>query len=134
MKGTTLTDHIRDEMVGAKNDYIRTMGELMTEYLRLHPETEIEEKKTLAGAFSALRSAAQKKQSGGCYAMPPKEVFSGMLEYYGLPHADADYRACMAAMVGQTAPDAPTPTAKPDVPAKMGGMDDLLDLDALLGV
>ena len=143
MKGPELMDRIRDEMAAAKNDYIAAMGELMTEYLRLHPECEIDDKKNLSGAFDALREAARKKAKGGCYAMPPQEVVRGMVEYFGLPHADADYRACMAAMIGQRVPDAPAPIAPapitPAAPAPepkrtTGGLDDLLDLDALMGV
>lgn len=137
MKGPELMDRIRDEMA-AKNDYIASMGELMTEYLRLHPECEIDDKKNLSGAYNALRESARKKAKGGCYAMPPQEVFRGMIEYFGLPHADADYRACMAAMIGQSVPDAPTPIAPaaptPEPKRSAGGLDDLLDLDALMGV
>lgn len=107
MKGTELIDRIRDEMAAAKNGYIDMMGEMMTEYLRLHPETEIDDKKNLKGACAALRSTAQKKQKGGCYAMPPREVFAGMMDYFTLPHADADFRACMAAVIGQNISDSP---------------------------
>ena len=140
MKGSELMDRIRDEMAAAKNDYIAAMGELMTEYLRLHPECEIDKKKNLAGAYNALREAARKKAKGGCYAMPPQEVFRGMMEYFGFAHADADYRACMAAMIGQSTPDVPapiasaTPTPEHELKRMTGSLDDLLDLDALMGV
>ena len=89
MKGQVLIDRIRDEMAAAKNDYVSMMGELMTAYLRIHPDTEIDGTLKPVGAFNALREAARKKQKGGCYAMPPREVFDGMLDYYKLPHADA---------------------------------------------
>ena len=141
MKGTELMDRIRDEMVAAKNDYVSMMGELMTEYLRIHPETEIDSKKNLQGAFGALRSAAQKKQKGGCYAMPPQEVFDGMMAYFGIPHADADYRACMMALIGQTTADAPAAVMSDRAAARRQesskpektDVDDLFDLDALMG-
>ncbi len=132
MKGTELTDRIRDEMAAAKNDYVSMMGEMMTEYLRIHPETEIDEKKSLKGAYDVLYGIARKKQKGGCYAMPPREVFGEMLGYYGLPHTGADFAACMMAVIGQTAEDgaAEKNTAIP----RKESTDDLFDLDALLGV
>ena len=129
MKGTELMDRIRDEMNAADNDYIDTMGDLLTEYLRMHPDAEVDGKKSLKGAFDALRSQAQKKQKGGCYAMPPREVFGGMMEYFELPHTPADYSACMAAVIGQSAPDAPAPAVEAP---KTENLNDLLDLDALL--
>ena len=148
MKGTELADAIRDEMAKSGNSYIEMMGEMMTEYLRMHPETEIDDRKNLKGAFDALKNAARKKQKGGCYAMPPREVFGGMMEYFALSHADADFRACMAALIGQEIPAVERKTAisQPTSPTdsfaqgshKAAGekrdMDDLFDLDALLGV
>lgn len=135
MKGTELADRIRDEMAAAKHDYIDMLGELLTEYLRIHPETEMDGEKSLKGALDALRKTAQKKQKGGCYAMPPKEIFSGMMDYFQLPHTDADFAACMMAMIGQSAADTPEREAEtqPQI-APEKSMDDLLDLDALLGV
>lgn len=151
MKGTELTDRIRDEMAAAKNDYVSMMGELMTEYLRLHPQTEIDDKKNLKGAFDALQAIARKKQKGGCYAMPPREVFGEMLAYYGLAHTDADFAACMMAVIGQSAvgdevaEDAGNSLGLPAAShthlnkagkengAAKAECDDLFDLDALLG-
>lgn len=118
-------------MATAKNDYIIMMGEMLTEYLRLHTETEIDSKCNLAGAFEALKQIAKKKQRGGCYAMPPREVFDEMMVYFDLPHADADYKEVMLAMVGQQTPDVPAPKARPKQAAPAG---DLFDLDALLEV
>ena len=40
-----------------------------------------------------LRERARKKAKAGCYAMPPKEAFDGLMDYYGLAHSDADYGA-----------------------------------------
>lgn len=128
MRGTELLDAIRDEMAASKDDYIAMLGELMTEYLRLHPETELPKDKTLKGTFEHLKSAAKKKAKGGCYAMPPKEIFEGMLEYYGLAPEAGDAGACFAAAIGQTAPD-PVCTPEPVKAAK----EDPFDLDSLLG-
>ena len=128
MRGTELLDAIRDEMAAAKDDYIQSMGELMTEFLRIRPESEIGEDKTLKGAFEHLKAQAKKKAKGGCYAMPPQEIFFGMLEYYGLTGTAQEAAACFAAQIGQTAPD-PVDIPAPATPA----VDDPFDLDALLG-
>jgi hypothetical protein len=134
MKGPELIDRVRDEMAAAKNDYIAMLGEMLTVYLNAHAEAEIDEKKSLKGAFEALRNAARKKQNGGCYAMPPREAFEGMMQYYGLPHADADFANCMAAVIGQKVPDAPdAPDAMPASPKPTPAPADEFDLDALLG-
>ena len=148
MKGTELADAIRDEMVKSGNSYIETMGEMMTEYLRIHPEMEIDDRKNLKGAFDALKNAARKKQKGGCYAMPPREVFGGMMEYFALPHADADFRACIAALIGQSMPDSPAArladagtaeicgaiSRRYEETAQRNSIADEFDLDALLEV
>ena len=152
MKGTELADHIRDEMAKAGHDYVAMLGELMTEYLRRHPETEIDGKLTLKGAYDALREKARKKAKAGCYAMPPREAFDGMMDYYGLPHSDADFGACMMAIIGQCAKggaSAPTSASEPEVSLRVAAtrsgaaakpiqaandLADLLDIDALLGV
>lgn len=145
MKGNELIDCIRDEMAAAKNGYIGTLGELMTEYLRLHPEAEASEGKSLQGAYSALRSTALKKQKGGFYAMPPKELFVGLMDYFGFPHAPSDFRACFGALIGQALPDAPATEMSNAVVSEIcasisrrhenGGRDrtmDEFDLDTLL--
>ena len=130
MKGNELMDRVRDEMAAAKHGYIEMLGEMMTAYLRRHPETEVDGKKTLEGAYRRLHSAAAKKQQDRCYAMPPAEGFGLLMEYYGLPHDRAEYEACMLEMLGRSAPDRsdaapPAQAAKPK--------DDLFDLDGLLG-
>lgn len=131
MKGTEAIDAVRDQMAQAKDDYVATLGELMTEYLRLHPETELPEGSTLKGAFEHLKGMAKKKAKGGCYAMPPKEIFDGMMEYYGLKPEDGDAGRCFAAAIGQTAPD---PVCAPEpVRAAAPARNDPFDLDSLLG-
>ena len=45
----------------------------------------LDEKKSLAGAISAMREAARKKQHGGYYAMAPDEAWEIVRKYYGLP-------------------------------------------------
>lgn len=51
----------------------------------------LDEKKTLAGAISAMREAARKKQHGGYYAMAPDEAWEIVRKYYGLAAADAPH-------------------------------------------
>lgn len=118
-------DAIRDEMAKGGNDYIEMLGELMTEYLRRHPEhITAPDGKTLKGAFDKMREAAKKKQKGGSYAMPPEEIFRELMEYYGMPGTPEDLAACFMAAIGQSTPDAP-PEPKPE---------DDFDLDALMGI
>lgn len=139
MRGNEATDAIRDEMAKSKNDYIRTLGELMTEYLRIHPEAEIPEKSTLEGAYKALQEQAKKKVKGECYTMPPMEIFNGLMEHYGLKATREDAVSCFMGAIGQNRPDAPTPAPAPAAapaaqkPAPKPA-DDLFDLDALMGV
>lgn len=130
MKGNELMDCVRDEMAAAKHGYIEMLGEMMTAYLRRHPETEVDEKKTLEGAYKHLHSTAAKKQQSRCYAMPPAEGFGLLMEYYGLPHDKAEYEACMLEMLGQSVLDKPDST--PPVQAAKP-TDDPFDLDGLLG-
>ena len=130
MRGTEAMDLIRDQMAKSKDDYVSMMGEVMTEYLRMHPDAEIGEDRTLKGAFDHLKAEAKKKQKGGCYAMPPKEIFDGMMAYYGLTPEDGDGARCFATALGQSTPD-PVEPMEPVKPAKD---DDLFDIDALLGL
>ena len=125
MKGTEAMDHVRDEMAKAKDGYTAYMGELMTAWLRLHPDAELDGKKTLAGAFVALKETAKKKAKSGCYAMPPDEIFAGMMEYYGIAADDGDFRACVKTMYGEAPEVRRAPAEKP---VSLG-----LDLDELLG-
>ena len=47
----------------------------------------LDEKKTIAGAISAMREAARKKQHGGYYAMAPDEAWEIVRKYYGIKEA-----------------------------------------------
>lgn len=127
MKGSELIDRIRDEMAAATDGYTAMMGEMMTEFLRLHPQTEIGEDRTLKGAFDHLKAEAKKKAKGGCYAMLPKEIFDGMMQYYGLTPDAGDMMRCFMAATGEA-----TPLEKPEG-EKLASADDAFDLDLLLG-
>ena len=128
MKGSELIDRIRGEMAAATDGYTAMMGEMMTEFLRLHPQTEIGEGRTLKGAFDHLKAEAKKKAKGGCYAMPPKEIFDGMMQYYGQTPDAGDMMRCFMAAAGEA-----TPPEKPEE-EKLASADDAFDLDLLLGM
>ena len=55
------------------------------------------EGKTLTGAVTAVRNAAQKKAVSNCAVLTPDEVFSNIDKYFGFP---ADARAQERAMAG----------------------------------
>lgn len=102
MKGTELMDRIRDEMAAANDSLVSMIGELLTEYLLIHPEAEIDEKHTLRGAAEEMEKNARKKQKNGRYAYGMREGFDFIMDYFGFTHANADHRACLTAMIGQT--------------------------------
>ena len=73
----------------------------------------LDEKKTLAGAISAMREAARKKQHGGYYAMAPDVAWEIVRKYYGI-----------------AVDDAAPPTASGGSPLKEGAAEDgKIDLD-----
>ena len=121
-------DAVRDEMAAAKDGYIGMLGEMLTEYIRLHPDQPAPEGKTLKGAFDRLREAARKKAKGGAYAMPPQEAFDLLMDYYGMTPAADDFGRVMTAVLGLGAPAAAPEARKTREPAA-----DPFDLDALLG-
>ena len=132
MRGNQLLDSVRDAMASADDGYVEALGEMMTVYLQRHPETEVEDGKSLKGALGHLRSVAQKKQKDRCYAMPPAEAFALLLEYYGITPGAGEYKACMLALIGQTDTAAHEDMPQPVPQKEPEG--DLFDLDALLGV
>lgn len=130
MKGTQAMDHIRDEMAATKEDSISVIGEMMTVYLMRNPEVEIAEDKTLKGAYGAMFDLAKKNRGkSNCYFMQPRMAFDTIMQYFGIKPDQAEFDACMLGMIGQSAPD--THDAAPA--QSESDIDDLLDLDALLG-
>lgn len=113
MSETLFVDAIRDEMAETTDRYAQMLGEIMTEWLRIHLEqVHAPDGKSLKGAMNALKAAAKKKAKDGVYAMPPREAFDLTLEHFGLTPTDEDYGRCMAAMLGieqhaKRVPDAP---------------------------
>lgn len=125
LKGARLMDAVRDEMAANTDGYIDQLGQIMTAWLRRHPQTEIASDRTLRGAFEQIRATARKKAKNGCYAMPYTEVYVGLMEYYGMPVKLDECAACMLEMCNAAEEGARESTATaPEA--------DALDLDALL--
>lgn len=131
MKGTELMDRIRDEMAAVKDERIAQLGELLTAYLRRHPDTELDEKKKLKGALEHLKKTAEKKKSGNSYVMGPKEVFGLLLEYCGLKEHPGDMGACFWEVCGCENGLYSVELTQPET--KTDAVPDPFDLDALLG-
>lgn len=134
-------DRLRDEMAGKHNDPgVQIIGEAMTRLLQLSPETAEAvgaEGKTLAGAFAAVRSWAQKHQTGNCCFVPPAQAVEIVCEYYGLPDI-----AVLARAVGELTAEQTGGTAEAQAHAeavqnaalkKRSRMDLDAELDELLG-
>lgn len=137
-------DRLRDEMAGKHgNPGVQIIGEAMTRMLQLSPETAEAvgaEGKTLAGAFAAVRSWAEKHQTGGCCFVPPAQTVEIVCEYYGLPDI-----AVLARAVGELTAEQTGGTAEAQAHAeavqaaqtaalkKHSRMDLDAELDELLG-
>lgn len=81
MKTEKVMDKLRDEMAAKHGDPgIQIIGEAMTRMLRLSPDTAEAvgaEGKTLAGAFAAVRSWAEKHKTGNSCFVPPAQAAAG---------------------------------------------------------
>lgn len=137
-------DRLRDEMAGKHgNPGVQIIGEAMTRMLQLSPETAEAvgaEGKTLAGAFAAVRSWAEKHQTGGCCFVPPAQAVKIVCEYYGLPDAAVLARAVEELTAEQTGGTAEAQahaeavqTAQTAALKKHSRMDLDAELDELLG-
>jgi hypothetical protein len=126
-------DAIRDEMAKSGDGYTGMLGEMLTEFLRMHPEWErAPEGKTLKSAMDALKAAAKKKAKDSVYAMSSREVFDLMLEHFGLTPTDEDYWRCMAAVLGVEQHTGRVPEA-PNPATRTARAVDPFNIDALLG-
>lgn len=150
MKTEKVMDKLRDEMAAKHGDPgIQIIGEAMTRMLRLSPDTAEAvgtEGKTLAGAFAAVRSWAEKHKTGNNCFVPPAQAVEIVCEYYGLPDIAVLARAVgelTAEQTGGTAEaQAHTEAAEPEkrdgeaatVRGRAAAALDLdAELDALLG-
>ena len=137
-------DKLRDEMAKTKSKAVGMVGEIVTMYLMADEENAekiLEEGKTLAGAYGAMKSVAQKGRRECIDCEEAAEIFA---DYYGFEKVPmeelwelaqgrkkAKPQAAAVPSAGMTLPDGREP-AIPTVAS--AGMLDELDLDALLGL
>lgn len=125
IKGARLMDAVRDELAANHDESIDALGQIMTAYLRRHPEAEAPSDRTLKGAMEKMRAQAKQKARNGSYAMSFTEGYSILMEHYGFAARLDEAAACMLEMCNVEPEDAETRrTAAPEA--------DALDLDALL--
>ena len=83
----TAMDKLRDEMAKSKDNYVRVVGEYMTEFLLAHPEAEgklLDSGKSIKGSLEAVRKEAEKVKSGNMAVLDDKTVFGIVLGYFGI--------------------------------------------------
>lgn len=108
-------EKVRDEMAASKDPAVQAVGEIMTMYLKAHPDAAgavLADGKSLQGAYKHMEDYVRKNRGGSTVVcVEPRRAEELMLEHYGIkPPAEAL---------------APVQTAAPL---------DELDLDALLEV
>ena len=116
-------DKIRDEMAKAK-DAVCMVGEIVTLYLQSEPanaEKILQDGKTLAGAYGAMRDYAREKRKE---CMTTDEAAEHIAKYYGMEPAK------LMDMWQAVKDEQPQAKAKPQARADA----DDLDIDALLGI
>ena len=144
METEKVMDKLRDEMAAKHGDAgIQIIGEAMTRMLRLSPDTAEAvgtEGKTLAGAFAAVRSWAEKHKTGNSCFVPPAQAVEIVCEYYGLPDIAVLARAVGELTAEQTGGTAEAQahteavqTAQTAALKKHSRMDLDAELDELLG-
>ena len=127
METEKVMDKLRDEMAAKHGEPgIQIIGEAMTRMLRLSPDTAEAvgaEGKTLAGAFAAVRSWAEKHKTGNSCFVPPAQAVEIVCGYYGIAPIDLLARAVQELMMeqnGETAEE-PQALAEAEAPEKRGG-------------
>ena len=119
-------EKINTEMQKRPDDpYTEIIGHYIIDRCGLDADCERKaaaDKKTLEGAMSAVKAAAEKKAVNGCAVLTPDAVFGEVDRYFGFP---ADELAQLRAMRG--AVGTPTPAA-PEAPAAQAAVSlDLTD-------
>ena len=127
METEKVMDKLRDEMAAKHGEPgIQIIGEAMTRMLRLSPDTAEAvgaEGKTLAGAFAAVRSWAEKHKTGNSCFVPPAQAVEIVCGYYGIAPIDLLARAVRELMMEQAGETAEEPQALAEAvaPEKRGG-------------
>jgi hypothetical protein len=133
MSEMLFVDAIRDEMAETTDRYTQMLGEIMTEWLRIHPEqVHAPDGKSLKGAMNALKAEARKKAQNGAYAMPPREAFDLLTAYYGMTPDSGDFGRCMTALWAGENAEVVYDVRRTPVQKKAPAVDPF-NIDALLG-
>lgn len=143
-------DKLRDEMATDGSEYVRVVGEYLTNYLLEHPEAEgalLDSAKTIHGSLKGIEDEARKNKQGNVGIVSDLRAFALVLEYFGINDRRTTGTKSVAAL--RAAPPSPTgegiekPGTVDKNPSPLGkvatkGTDeapvDPFDLDALLEV
>jgi len=85
-----MMDVVRDGMAKSSARPMQILGEMLTDWLLKHPaeaERAVDDKKTLAGAMSAIEDVAR-KQGGKCGVVDDQEALRIALAYLGVKGAE----------------------------------------------
>ena len=143
----TAMDKLRDELAKSRDNYVRVVGEYLTEFLLAHPEAEgkiMDADKSIKGSLEAVRKEAEKVKSGNMAVLDDNTVFGIVLGYFGIedepgtPPPATQAHPLSGEAFGNATMEAPVmPPMKGEVARSAGGVipdPDPFDLDALLGV
>lgn len=104
-------EKINTEMQKRPDDpYTEIVGHYIIDRCGLDADCERKaaaDKKTLEGAMSAVKAAAEKKAVNGCAVLTPDAVFGEVDRYFGFPADELAQLRAMRSAVGTPAPAAP---------------------------
>ena len=123
-----MMDRIRDEMAhNSGNGMIQVIGDHLTAYLQLRPDTTFREGATIEGAIKKMSAEARKSAEGNMGAL---DFLTGMKIVYEEFGLDWDKKTCMQAQMSlyDGAAEIPVQTK-----IEMQAPADEFDLDAFLG-
>lgn len=144
----TAMDKLRDELAKSKDNYVRVVGEYLTEFLVAHPEAEgkiMDADKSIKGSLETVRKEAEKVKTGNVAVLDDKTVFGIVLGYYGIEGeatSSVTAKAATPSPKGEgkdTGEAIPKPSPKGEggsaqaLPEEVVPDPDPFDLDALLG-
>lgn len=147
---TSAMDKLRDELAKSRDNYVRVVGEYLTEFLLAHPEAEgkiMDADKSIKGSLETVRKEAEKVKSGNMAVLDDKTVFGIVLGYFGIedepgtPPPATQAPPLSGEAFGNATMEAPVMPplrreASGEVARSAGGVipaADPFDLDALLG-
>lgn len=80
-------EKLKAEMTKNNNPYVQVVGQFLIDYVTENPvvaEKLLKEDKTIIKSLDEMKSAAKKKQSGGCAVLTDQEGFEIVLKYFGI--------------------------------------------------